>query len=275
MNLSRRHFNLSIPAALSTAWASTRVSAAPCSVAELPLATGMQALARAYPDFIAAANEQELRWKDGTRTPARLFPETRTLSEKLRDPDLAAQVMQSYPKGHCAPPMPPHADPGRIRYQPFFTKMYGQTPAEVQRNLTPVRWPSRRADATISVTSRNGAAARLERVAEELSALPAALHRFFDNPAGGYYWRTIAGSSRLSGHAFGIAVDINVNLSDYWRNEIPGVDGEPPNWQPKRQPKPIPFEIVDIFERHGFIWGGKWYHYDTMHFEYRPEFLLT
>jgi len=27
----------------------------------------------------------------------------------------------------------------------------------------------------------------------------------------------------------------------------------------------MPQEIVDIFERHGFIWGGKWYHYDTMH----------
>jgi D-alanyl-D-alanine carboxypeptidase len=24
----------------------------------------------------------------------------------------------------------------------------------------------------------------------------------------------------------------------------------------------MPQEIVDIFERHGFIWGGKWYHYD-------------
>jgi D-alanyl-D-alanine carboxypeptidase-like protein len=33
----------------------------------------------------------------------------------------------------------------------------------------------------------------------------------------------------------------------------------------------MPRDIVDIFERHGFIWGGKWY--DTMHFEYRPELL--
>jgi peptidoglycan LD-endopeptidase CwlK len=32
-------------------------------------------------------------------------------------------------------------------------------------------------------------------------------------------------------------------------------------------------EIVAIFEKHGFIWGGKWYHYDTMHFEYRPELM--
>ena len=37
----------------------------------------------------------------------------------------------------------------------------------------------------------------------------------------------------------------------------------------------IPREIVDIFEKHGFIWGGKWYHYDTMHFEYRPELTAT
>jgi hypothetical protein len=30
---------------------------------------------------------------------------------------------------------------------------------------------------------------------------------------------------------------------------------------------------VAVFERHGFIWGGRWAHYDTMHFEYRPELL--
>ncbi|WP_228384801.1 M15 family metallopeptidase [Campylobacter pinnipediorum] len=30
---------------------------------------------------------------------------------------------------------------------------------------------------------------------------------------------------------------------------------------------------MDIFEKNGFIWGGRWKHFDTMHFEYRPEFL--
>lgn len=35
----------------------------------------------------------------------------------------------------------------------------------------------------------------------------------------------------------------------------------------------IPADVVQAFERHGFIWGGRWYHYDTMHFEYRPELL--
>ena len=35
----------------------------------------------------------------------------------------------------------------------------------------------------------------------------------------------------------------------------------------------MPQKIVDAFEAEGFVWGGRWYHYDTMHFEYRPELL--
>ena len=35
----------------------------------------------------------------------------------------------------------------------------------------------------------------------------------------------------------------------------------------------IPGAIGEIFERHGFIWGAKWYHFDSMHFEYRPEII--
>ena len=33
----------------------------------------------------------------------------------------------------------------------------------------------------------------------------------------------------------------------------------------------MPLALVTIFERHGWIWCGRWYHSDTMHFEYRPE----
>jgi hypothetical protein len=32
--------------------------------------------------------------------------------------------------------------------------------------------------------------------------------------------------------------------------------------------------VIRIFESFGFIWGGKWRYYDTMHFEYRPEILV-
>jgi len=32
--------------------------------------------------------------------------------------------------------------------------------------------------------------------------------------------------------------------------------------------------VVRAFERQGFVWGGKWFFFDTIHFEYRPEILL-
>ena len=35
-----------------------------------------------------------------------------------------------------------------------------------------------------------------------------------------------------------------------------------------------PERVVEIFERHGFVWGGKWGYFDTIHFEYRPEILI-
>ena len=34
-----------------------------------------------------------------------------------------------------------------------------------------------------------------------------------------------------------------------------------------------PETFIEAFERRGFVWGGKWFFYDTMHFEYRPEIL--
>ena len=68
-------------------------------------------------------------------------------------------------------------------------------------------------------------------------------------------------------HAYAAAIDLNVAISDYWLWQAKGGTG------PLLYRNRMPPEIVDIFERHGFIWGGKWYHYDTMHFEYRPELL--
>jgi hypothetical protein len=68
-------------------------------------------------------------------------------------------------------------------------------------------------------------------------------------------------------HAFAAAIDLNIDYSDYWLWHRPAADGS------IAYRNRMPQEIVDIFERHGFIWGGKWYHYDTMHFEYRPELL--
>ena len=35
-----------------------------------------------------------------------------------------------------------------------------------------------------------------------------------------------------------------------------------------------PDAVIKAFESHGFIWGGKWTLFDTMHFEYHPEIFI-
>lgn len=54
----------------------------------------------------------------------------------------------------------------------------------------------------------------------------------------------------LSTHSWGIAVDIDPT------NNLPGTKGK------------ISEELVFVFERHGFSWGGHWETPDPMHFEY-------
>ena len=78
---------------------------------------------------------------------------------------------------------------------------------------------------------------------------------------GTFSWRKIAKSDELSSHSWGISRDINVQNSSYWQ------------WS-KEYKNTLPQEIIDVFERNGFIWGGRWEHFDTMHFEYRPEFMM-
>lgn len=92
----------------------------------------------------------------------------------------------------------------------------------------------------------------------------------------GYNYRRVDGTESLSNHAYGIAVDLIPRsyrgLQVYWRwADNAGVD-----WYelPQHQRFQIPEAVVEAFERHGFVWGGKWHFFDAMHFEYRPEILI-
>ncbi len=153
-------------------------------------------------------------------------------------------------------------DPGRARVQELFKATYGNTRDEVSQRLSKVRFfglrypfHERAADALRKVT---------ERLQPQLKTNPK-LKPFLTDIGGTWIWRTIKRSKHLSAHAFGIAIDLNVERSHYWRWTY---RGQPIIWRNK-----IPQEIVDAFEAEGFIWGGRWQHFDTMHFEYRPELL--
>jgi len=224
-------------------------------------------LITAYPDFLKGRDTDHLIWNDGERM--RIDDgKSKSFKQLLDQPDIQDQFTWPYPTGHSSYAPPGfNVDPGRVRYEPLFKKMYGTTRAAVKKHLVRIKWMPKTSNKSVLITSVNGVDKKLSAISRELDALPKKLKKYADNIVGTYNWRTISGTKRLSAHSFGIAIDLNVGYAHYWK------------WDLKSKGKisynnRIPREIVEIFERHGFIWGGKWYHYDTMHFEYRPELLV-
>lgn len=253
-----------------------------------------QALARliaAYPDHFEVTSAPELVWRDGTRMPltlpvlaatdtAQLGDVQRSLAEKLNNPTLLDQLEQPvYIPGR--PTTVPQTDPGRIRYEPFFRKMYGNSPAEVEAKLVRVAWLPKvfgAAARLLAVTTVNQIHEKIAAIAAELEELVQQhpeYTEFLAKPGGTYCWRKIAGTERLSNHSFGMTLDINPAITQYWQWDLKAAQQLVSEETPLNYRNTVPWEIVEIFEKYGFIWGGKWYHYDTMHFEYRPELMVV
>ncbi len=200
-------------------------------------------------NYIIFKNGKKLLYDDG---------EQKSFFKLLNNADIEDMFVFRYPKNFVTK-MPLNYDPGRIRNEAFFKMLYGNSPKEVEKNLVYIPWFGGK----IKVTKKEGAAKALEAVYLDLKKLPPKYYKYLFPIGGTYKWRYIAGTKRLSVHSFGAAIDINVKYSAYWR------------WQKGAFKNKIPKEIVQIFEKHGFIWGGKWYHFDSMHFEYRPELVIS
>lgn len=224
-------------------------------------------LQKSYPNYIKDFQNNQIVFQDNTVMIFDDFNSSKKYSQMLENASLKNQMLQKYIKVADNPNYIPSKDesPGRIRNEEFFKKMYGSTELEVKEKLIEIKWMPKTTKKTIVVTSINDVDKHLKAVSNELDSLPPKLKAFVNNPSGGFYWRTIASTDRLSMHSFGIAIDINVKKSNYWLwDREKNING---------YKNTIPLEIVKIFEKHGFIWGGRWHEYDTMHFEYRPELL--
>ncbi|MDR2444995.1 MAG: M15 family metallopeptidase [Spirochaetaceae bacterium] len=89
-------------------------------------------------------------------------------------------------------------------------------------------------------------------------------------------WRNVAGSGSRSYHSYGIAIDLleiqQPGKETYWQwTRAKGVNWRTVTAEQRLDP---PDAVIRAFEEQGFIWGGTWPWYDTMHFEYRPELLI-
>ena len=219
--------------------AATTASTIPAPIACLARYYGVTALADA------------LQLPDGTKLPFH-DGKTKTADERLEHPDVADAFAQRYQPGPIAPVTVADWDPGRVRLDPLLRVAYPK------RGIVRIDFLGHKAQV------HERAAPAFARVAARLQKAQAddpKLRPFLTKLGGTLNERNIAGTDRPSAHSWGIAIDINPALSNYWR------------WEKNGWRNQIPQAIVDAFEAEGFIWGGRWSHFDTMHFEYRPELL--
>ncbi len=158
----------------------------------------------------------------------------------------------------------------------FYDALYdGRTRRRIEAHIRRFDYLGKRVSVHESVV------APLKRVEAKIRALAdrdAEVALFLESVSSieGYNWREISDRPTRSNHSWGIAVDIlprnwgkkNIywNWVSYWNDRWMMIPPER-RWSP-------PDVVIAAFEEEGFVWGGKWLLWDTMHFEYRPELLV-
>jgi len=185
--------------------------------------------------------------------------------EKLENPDLQDTLEQIYPLSSIKTIMENDFDPGRFRSYGLLSEVYGGSKGVVESKLAKVNVGYH----NYQFNSSNSAVTSLQTIMKQLIPLSQS------NPnvmkcllpcSGTFNYRVISGTNRLSPHSFGIAIDLASDKRDYWK------------WASKesgeKRLSSYSNELVEVFENNNFIWGGKWSHFDILHFEYRPEIIL-
>jgi hypothetical protein len=226
----------------------------------------VQILIRSYPDDLAGYEGALLKWRDGSVTTIEAGRSDRSPEVILDRPTVLDIFAWKYPLAASGFDQTPTTDPGRARPDGFFLKMYGACEdRSFQAHLKKVRWVGGR---TIWATDVNHVDRQLGLVAADLEALGPRYAPYVWPISGTFNCRKIAGTDRRSMHAYAAAIDLDAAKTLYWRNPGSSSPGRG-RWSA------VPPVIIAVFEKHGFIWGGRWLHFDTGHFEFRPEIIAA
>ena len=251
----------------------------------------IRALAQAYPDRIVESGFRDRDWAIRIDDTWYYWAQGRMLPEELRAgwADYASYRFYAYSLKLPEVPRLDEEARGRLaqwleaseqnpprRHEGFLGALYrARTRGETESRIQKVRF----LDFEVSVH---------EYLAEPLAAVERRLRRLLQTSeetrefvAGlkgfaGYNWRPIAGTRSRSYHSYGIAIDLVPRsyrgLHVYWRWAMP----QEKEWYslPYDRRWMVPQPFVRAFEEEGFVWGGKWFFFDTIHFEYRPEILV-
>jgi hypothetical protein len=184
-------------------------------------------------------------------------------NEKLFNTDIQDMMEQVYPLNSIDKVMDKDVDPGRLRVYEILNEVYGNSKSEVESNLKMADVGYRK----FQFNGNNDASKSLEKAIKEAMSkknpnISSCLFPF----SGTFNYRNISGTNLRSPHSFAIAIDLARDRRDYWK----WVDKSEGSSRIKSYPK----ELVKIFEKNNFVWGGKWSHFDILHFEYRPEIIF-
>lgn len=236
---------------------------------EITMKQDLLCIMLAYPGYI-----KDIEYSDGERTYVVLQSGKKLLyddkrkkngEEKIASPDIQDMLEQPYPLETTNQLMDKYFDPGRVRVYGLLKEVYGGSQQQIEAQLENVKAAGR----SFQFSKSNGASTALKNAMQELVSLAnqdrkVAAAAF--PTSGTFNYRVISGTNRLSPHAFGIAIDLARDNRDYWQ------------WATREQGQKrldtYPKELVEIFERNNFVWGGKWGHFDILHFEYRPEIIM-
>ncbi|MDR0760230.1 MAG: M15 family metallopeptidase [Treponema sp.] len=251
----------------------------------------MKALAAAYPERIGEAELRDGDWAVPVLGERFYYAQGRLLPEALKD---KIEEYDPQPFYNYAPDLPPWREPEPAeterfrnsaqrrqenppkRSQHFYDALWqAHTREEAYERVKTIRFLSRTVLAHYAILE--DLALVEARILREAQTDPQ-LREWIRNieTLSGWNWRSIADTQSRSFHAYGAAIDIlpaaRRGLETYWlwtsRNN--------PQWWAVPYSKRLhpPDKVIKAFEAYGFIWGGKWLFYDTMHFEYRPEIFL-
>ncbi|WP_315081690.1 M15 family metallopeptidase [uncultured Clostridium sp.] len=185
--------------------------------------------------------------------------------EKLVNPDLQDMLEQFYPLDKKDIIMDKSFDPGRARNYDLLNAVYGNSRNAIEKNMVNLKYGY----PNYQFNKKNNANTSLDNTLKTLVPLCKArsdIASILYPASGTYNYRVISGTGRLSPHSYGIAIDLKSDKRDYWKwsNEKDA----------QKRLSEYPKELVETFENNNFVWGGKWGHFDILHFEYRPEIIL-
>jgi hypothetical protein len=251
----------------------------------------MKALHEAYPRQIDRVEFRNNDWAVLLRGTWYYYAEGRLLPENLRRETASYSSMQFYRYSAELPPWRAPTPEQEARYQNMMENR-GRNPPRRASFFLDNLWRARDRDEMNQRLQtfrflRNTIYVHylilenLSLVEEQILAAAGrdpVVQEWIDNISSveAWYWRNIAESRSRSYHSYGLAIDILPRAlgtrETYW---IWASEKRPDWWNVSYNERyHPPAAVIRAFETYGFIWGGKWVLFDTMHFEYRPEILI-